>query len=171
MKSHLRLAAAAVLTSALCVGAVAVAQDAGPPQRPDHAQWDQRMQAHREAHLHALHDLLNIHPDQEAAFQAFAQSMHADKGDWRGRHDAEAGAPLTTPQRLDRMEARMAERDAAFKRRADAVRTFYAALSPDQQRTFDALHDLAGGHHHGMGSEGMPHPHGPGGPGGPPAQG
>jgi protein CpxP len=43
----------------------------------------------------------------------------------------------------------MAEHQAKFQHRADAIRTFYAALTPDQQRTFDAMHDMMG--HHGMG--------------------
>jgi len=47
-------------------------------------------------------------------------------------------AKLTTPQRLDRMQARQAERNAMFTQRADATRSFYAALTPEQQKTFDA---------------------------------
>ena len=45
---------------------------------------------------------------------------------------------LTTPQRLDLMQSRQAERSAMFAKRADATRTFYAGLTPDQQKTFDA---------------------------------
>jgi hypothetical protein len=44
---------------------------------------------------------------------------------------------MTTPQRLDMIQARMADRTAAFNRRADATRTFYATLTPEQQKTFD----------------------------------
>jgi len=53
-------------------------------------------------------------------------------------------AALTTPQRLDLMLQKMAERTA--KRQAEmrahvaAVKTFYAALTPAQQKAFDALH-------------------------------
>ena len=63
-------------------------------------------------------------------------------------HKDGAGA-LTTPERLDRMAAfmakRTAERQAAFQRRADAVKRFYAVLGPEQKRAFDALHEHAGG--------------------------
>jgi hypothetical protein len=68
---------------------------------------------------------------------------------------------LTTPERLDRMQAHMAENVAAFQRHAAAVKALYAALSPAQQRTFDALarlqfmHLMHGGfHHEGMGMHG-----------------
>jgi hypothetical protein len=58
-------------------------------------------------------------------------------------------ASLTTPQRLDRAQARMAERQQQFARRAEATKRFYAQLSPAQQRAFDALHQGRGGHGHG----------------------
>lgn len=51
------------------------------------------------------------------------------------------------------MQQRQAERSAMFAKRADATRSFYAALTPEQQKTFD--------------TESMPRfgPRGPGGPG------
>jgi hypothetical protein len=75
---------------------------------------------------------------------------------------------LPTPQRLDRMQARMNERQAAFARRSDAVKRFYAQLTPAQQRAFDALHDGPGGlrggpghgHGHDRGAERGPHEEG-----------
>jgi Spy/CpxP family protein refolding chaperone len=58
------------------------------------------------------------------------------------------------------MSKRMAERQAAFQHRADAIRRFYAVLSPEQKRAFDALHDRGGmGGHGGHGFE--PHGGGP----------
>ena len=62
--------------------------------------------------------------------------------------------PKTTPERLARSEKRMAEHQAAMRKRNDAIRAFYGQLSPSQQKAFDALH---------MGMPGMRH--GPGGPG------
>ena len=146
------LAAGAVL---LTSAATAAAQDHRPPP-PGAAgeHWREHMKEHREAHIRALHDLLQIRPDQEAAFQAFVASMKPPEGADRHKMDGEHGemAHMTTPQKLDRMQARMAERQAAFERRAAAVKTFYAALSPEQQRAFDAMAAMRhfdGGH--GMG--------------------
>jgi phytoene/squalene synthetase len=81
--------------------------------------------------------------------------------------DHEEGARLSTPERLDRMAARMAERAARFRAHADAVRRFYAQLSPTQQKAFDAMPMMGHGMHgHGMGGHGMMHgPRGPGGRG------
>ena len=46
--------------------------------------------------------------------------------------------------------------------RADATKRFYAQLSPAQQRAFDALKPMGGGHggHHGEGRMGGRHGHG-----------
>ena len=55
---------------------------------------------------------------------------------------------LTTPQRLDRMAARMAERQQRFAQHAAAVKQFYAQLTPAQQKAFDAMHH--GGKHKRM---------------------
>ena len=62
-------------------------------------------------------------------------------------------AALTTPQRLDRMVKAMADhmarRQAEVEAHVAAIKQFYAALTPAQQKAFDALHDgMVGG---GMG--------------------
>jgi hypothetical protein len=147
---------------------------AGRGLEPGH--MHQRMEAEHAERIRALHQALNIRPDQEAAFNAFAASMHPDPhDDWR-KHDAmEPGAmaSMTTPQRLDHIAQMMDERSAhmreEFQRRATATKSLYAALSPDQRRTMDALHDLMGRHgeHGGRGHGG----HGPMTPGGPDHQG
>jgi hypothetical protein len=130
------------------------------------------MEERRQHRQQLLHDALQIRPDQEAAWQAFIASRKPPEGD-RGpgmRHHPDGAGQgqqpeLTTPQRLDKLQARMAERQQRVAQRIDAVRRFYAALDPRQQKSFDALSrmDRGGmggfGHHHGHGG-------GPGGPGG-----
>src|SRR5207237_853474 len=54
-------------------------------------------------------------------------------------HDEGARANPTTPELLDMRVRRMREHEAAFERHAEAAKALYAALSPTQQRTFDAL--------------------------------
>ena len=117
--------------------------------------WADRMRDHAEARAKALHDILNLRPDQDAALQAFQASMKPPEG-MRGHRDKEALAGLTTPERLDRMAARLAQRQAEFQRRAEAIKQFYAVLSPEQQSAFDALPGLIG--------EGRMGGHGPQGP-------
>jgi protein CpxP len=158
--------AASLLTAAgvaLCLSSAAMAQDRPtPPPGADmaarHADHEARMKAHKEQRAHRLHDILNIRADQESAFQAFLADMqppHHEHKDWAAEHrDAASATPLTTPERLDRMAAMMAKRtaehQARFQHRADAVKRFYAVLSPEQKRAFDALHDR-GGMGHGRG--------------------
>lgn len=127
------------------------------PKRADRADRFERMQAHRAQRLAAMKEKLKLSPTQESAWNNFtaAQQPPARPAGQPGADRAEF-AKLTTPQRLDRMQARQAERSAMFAKRADATRSFYAALTPEQQKTFDA--------------EAMPHfgPRGQGGPDGHP---
>lgn len=179
MKSTIRvLASLAALSAAVCVSSVSFAQDAPPAGGPPppgaadmHQHWAERMQAHEAERAKALHDILNIQPGQEDAFKAFLAAMKPNHppgerpGMGPGEHrDGQDVAGLTTPQRLDREAARMAAHQAEFQHRADAIRAFYAALTPEQQRAFDALPHEHGGH--GMHGHHFGGPGGPGGPGG-----
>jgi hypothetical protein len=125
--------------------------------RPDPAQMAER-------HAQHLRDALQLRPDQEPALQAFVGSMKPPAGEREHMRREEGGPELTTPQRLERAQAKMVEHEAKFRARAEAIRRFYAQLSPAQQKAFDALHEGLG---HSMGGRhgfhgGM---HGPGGPG------
>ena len=156
----------------------------GPPPTPEQQQaWkqhhEQRLQDMMQMRARRIHDVLNLRPDQDAALKTLLSSLtppHHDEsqGEAMRRHGPEEMANLTTPQRLDQMAAHMAEHQAEFQRHAAAIKQFYAALSPEQQRTFDAVPELIGGHHHmgpdgpgGMGHHDHMGPGGPGGPGGP----
>ena len=156
------VAAACGLT--LFAVASANSQEAPPPAAPGAPPQHggmmlERMEHMRAEHLRLLHDALSIRPDQEGVWQAFAAAMTPQPGDaerrWGGEGENGEHQHLTTPERLDRMQARMAEHMAAFQRHVAAVKALYAALTPAQQRTFDALarlHALHGGFgHEGMG--------------------
>jgi len=194
--------AAAALAS---VSTLALAQPApagGPPTAEQRAAWkakaEQHMHEHAEMHAKHLHDLLQLRPDQDAALHILLAALephrdHMGDGE-RGDHHMgpdgagpdghDAFAKLTTPERLDKMSAMMSEhiakRQAEFQKRADAIKAFYAVLSPEQKRAFDALPmEMLGGMHgrggHGEeghdegGHGGWGHHMGPGGPGGPEA--
>ncbi len=67
------------------------------------------------------------------------------------RPDMAGMAQLTTPERIDRMRALRAQHNAEADRRDDATKTFYAALTPAQQKVFDAEHvGMHGPRHKGM---------------------
>lgn len=160
--NHLIRATAALAASAavLSFASAGFAQDQAaaprqPPTAEQRAEWRQQHQAERAQQLTAV---LNLRADQQPALQAFLAAM---KPNHEGRHGPEAGegreTAMTTPQRLDWMAERMARHEAAFHQRADAIRTFYAVLSPEQQRAFDALPMLMGGHEHGGRGERQDH--------------
>jgi hypothetical protein len=117
------------------------------------ARHGQAFQAKREAHraerLSGLKEKLKLAPEQEAAWTAFASAsqpaMHPED---RQAKRAEF-AKLNTPQRLDRMQAMAEVRRARMAERTQAIKAFYAQLTPEQQGVFDAeaMPDRHGGHH------------------------
>lgn len=125
---------------------------ASAEQRRDPAQRLERMREHQAKRLAALKEKLAIKPTQEGAWQNFAgaQQLPARAPQRMDRAEFEK---LTTPQRLDRMQKRQAERVERFAARASATRGFYAALDPSQQKVFDAESMRFGhrgdGHRHG----------------------
>ncbi len=138
----------ALAPAALALATFAHAQPAGPPR----AEIEARRDAMRAQHLDDLRTVLRLRPDQEPALAAFLDAHKPEAPDLNVPPEPRA---LTTPQRLDDMSKREAEMSARRKRLRDGLATFYAALSPEQQKVFDALERLKGP------------PGGPGGPGGP----
>lgn len=96
---------------------------------------EQRTQAHTK-HLAELKSKLNLSTNQEAAWQSFEQSMQSP--DHKLHPDRAAFEKMTTPERLDQMQAMKAQRDAAMQKHAEATKSFYAQLNAEQQKTFDA---------------------------------
>jgi periplasmic protein CpxP/Spy len=131
--------------------------------RGDHSSIRERMfgnhqerMVKRQAELKAK---LKITPAQEGAWTTFAASMQPPAGGMMGmRHDPKVKADmdkLTTPERIDKMQAMRAERmktmGAEMDKRGAATKAFYAVLSSEQKAVFDAV-AMRGGRH-GMGGE------------------
>lgn len=104
-------------------------------RQPDPA----RMQNMMARHQAALKARLKITPEQEAAWTAFTESAKPAAG-VAPRPDPAEMDKLTTPERIDRMRALRNERQAAMDKHADAVKTFYAVLTPEQKKVFDTEH-------------------------------
>ena len=159
-----RFALTALLAS---LGASAMAQDepATPSTQP--APSESRMDRHDPAKMQAmmakrqadLKAALKITPAQEGAWTTFTAAMQPPAGT-RARPTPEQRAEmdkLTTPQRIDKMRdlraQRMTEMNATMTKRGDATKVLYAALTPEQQKVFDAEHKKHRGHggpgHHG----------------------
>lgn len=155
------LAGALTLTAPLLVGGAALAQaDAAGRQanedaaaaapsdrsdRPDRAER-REMRIYRQGHgVHYasrsdyLSDVLQLRPDQEPALKAFLEATRRDGDHPDHMVKFERDSERTTLQRLDDMQARMAEQQAETGRRIAAIKTFYAQLDAKQQKAFDAM--------------------------------
>ena len=109
----------------------------------------QAWMAKREAELKAK---LKITPAQEGAWASFTTAMQppAGMGQRQTPEQRAEFAKLTTPERIDKMQAmrtqRMTDIKTAMDKRGEATKAFYAALSIEQQKTFDAEHMKMAGH-------------------------
>lgn len=155
--------------SATQAQSAATPADAKPrvERKKDVAQRFERMQQHRAQRLAALKDKLQLSAQQQGAWTSYTTALQPPvmpKPEDRAARRAEF-EKLTTPERIDRMQARQAERSAMFAKRADATKAFYAQLTPAQQKTFDAESMRMGPRGHG------PHGHRPHGDAQAPAKG
>lgn len=122
-------------------------------------------QARADLDAQDLQTVLRIQPNQQPAFKAWLATMTPPPPPALPEPPTQ---PPTAPQMLDLMAKHDAERAAHMGQRMSATRSLYAALSPDQQKVFDALQRLR----RPMGPPRPPGgPDGPGpmGPGGPPS--
>ena len=152
-------------------GFTAVAQTT-PQQDPMHARGMMHhdrmdpakmheLMAKRQAELKAK---LKLASNQEGAWAAYVAAMQppADMATHMGAENRkkmhEEMAALTTPERIDRMRAMKAQRDAEMAKREDATKALYSALSAEQQKVFDAnpmRHGPGGRHHAGHAKAGQ----------------
>jgi protein CpxP len=142
----------------LTLAAASQAQAPPPGQPPPPAGMAERhwpSPAERQARMaEHLATVLQLRPEQQPALQAYVAALTPPPRP-EGRMDAD-GAPqvMTTPERLDRMLAHLDRLHARLAEVAQATRTFYAQLSPPQQRAFDVLAPMMMRH---MGHGGMDH--------------
>jgi periplasmic protein CpxP/Spy len=123
-----------------------------PMAREHHGRFDPAKLQERMARRQAeLKQKLQLAPAQESAWTAYTSAMKPPAR--MQRPDRAEFAKLTTPERIDRMQALHATRSAEMGKRAEATKAFYAALTAEQKKVFDAesLHRRGGhpgGRHH-----------------------
>ena len=162
--------AATALLAALALPVSAQQPPATPPAasaKAPEGRHERRHGDHAQRHAKHLAELkaqLKLTAAQEPAWTTFTTAMQP--GERPARLDRQDMDKLTTPERIDRMRALRAQHAAEADRRGEATKAFYAALTPEQQKTFDA--QAHRGHRMGgmKGGEGRHHG-GHGGPGGP----
>lgn len=179
MNRRLILAPIAAAAVAAALAAAANAQPADrapgghPPGMPDMAQMKVMHEQMMKQHMEDLKTILRLRPDQEPALAAFMAGHEPRRMEFHGPPNGPGDGPPkaeTTPERLEHMAKRDAEEAAEHAKHREALARFYAALSPEQQKVFDALQRMHGGPHDGPGGPGLHRMiihHGPGGPGGP----
>ena len=122
----------------------------------DNARVDrmQKMRGHsgeRHAqHWAGLKAKLNLQAAQEPAWHNFTQSMQ--HGPRVARPEHANLEKMTTPERLDQMQAMKAARDTRMQQRTEATKALYASLSADQKQVFDqeTARMMKGSGMHGM---------------------
>lgn len=183
MKKLHRHLLAAGLCASLGVAAVAQTQTAPAPAATPQAQQNhrgahaqraedparaERMRAQRQERmakrLGELKAQLRITAAQEGAWTTWTSALQPNRAGFQ-RPDRAEFARMTTPERIDRMKAQRAARNAEMDKRLDATKVFYASLASEQKAVFDAVgtrylqgkgrggHRGHGGHHghHGRG--------------------
>lgn len=123
-----------------------------------------RMQQKMSERMAELKAKLRLNGAQEDAWAQYLAAMQppADAGQRMGRENRkqmhEEWKTMTTPQRIERMNAMKAQRDAHMLKRNEATLAFYQTLSPDQQQVFDA-NAMGAGQHGRRGEHGGKHRH------------
>ena len=150
--AHKQLIAAGLLAGlgfAASAQAPAAAAGAAPaPSREGRHNFNPaKMQEHFARHQAELKQKLQITAVQEGAWNSFSSAIKPAPRPQR--MDRAAFAALSTPDRIDHMRALRGQRIAEMDRRADATKAFYATLSAEQKKVFDAQsfrHGGRGGH-------------------------
>ncbi|AYM98293.1 hypothetical protein EAG14_21955 [Acidovorax sp. 1608163] len=119
-----------------------------PARRPGGPDMQKRHEEHMAKRQAALKEKLKLTAAQESAWTTFTSAMQP--GERPARPDPKELDKLTTPERIDRMRELRAQHTAQAERRDEAVKKFYTALTPEQQKTFDTEARHAGpGMRHG----------------------
>ena len=120
--------------SGLALAQTAPGPESSRPQRMEKMR-EQMSQRHTQ-HLAELKSKLKLQPTQEAAWTTFEQAMQLPK-EAMNHPDFAAFEKMTTPERLDHMQARKAQMDARMQKHAAATKSFYNTLTAEQKKVFD----------------------------------
>jgi protein CpxP len=108
------------------------------------ARSPEKMKAAMEKHQAQLHAKLKLSAAQEPAWKTFiAANTPAAMPTPPDRKEMEK---LTTPERMEKMMERSKQHQEKMQERLAALKTFYAVLTPEQQKVFDDSHAHMGDH-------------------------
>jgi len=85
-----------------------------------------------------LHAALHLSLEQETAWRAYQQALEPDRVSQARHQSAQMMmAGLTTPRRIDLIEANMQADLEVMRRQGEATKAFYGSLTPEQRIVFD----------------------------------
>lgn len=106
------------------------------------ASHHERMTKYAEKRQADLKAKLHLTAAQEPAWNSFVQAMKPPAKPVAQSLDRDALAKLPTPERIEKMnaqhEANFAAMQTQMKQRGEAAKQFYAQLTAEQQKVFDA---------------------------------
>jgi Spy/CpxP family protein refolding chaperone len=142
--------AAALIALACGFSTFAIAQSPGHGMMHEAKREAHRSERHQN-HLNEMKIFLQLQASQENAWNTFEAVMKTPMKRPTNHSVAEM-EKLSTPERIDKMMAFKAERDSEITKRMEASKTFYATLTPAQQKVFDTqtqkfLNRVSMGHH------------------------
>jgi protein CpxP len=108
----------------------------GHPGFGRHMGSPERMKEHFEKRQSALHDKLKLNGQQEQAWNAYLNVLRPTQPP--ARPDRAEFDKLSTPERMQKMLGFMQDREKRMAAHIAATREFYATLTPEQQKIFDA---------------------------------
>ncbi len=152
MRKLFKTTVIAAALAAAGFAAMAQSQDT-MPHHPDRAKMEQMV----DQHLTDLKAKLKITPAQEGAWTTFTAAMKpaAEPGGQRPNRAELEKLPL--PERIDKLRAlrkeHMAAMEANMDKRDDAIKTLYAALTPEQKKIADAEHSKMMAHRPGQSAD------------------
>lgn len=127
------------------------AQDASAG-RHAHAANKEETQAKWQEHFaqrqQRLHDSLKLTAQQEPAWATFIAAIKPDMA--AAQMDRAATANMTAPQRMEKQLEMAKQHIAKQESHLAALKTFYAVLSPEQQKIFDEQAKHMQHHRRGM---------------------
>lgn len=118
------------------------------------ASAEQRQAKRAERHAarqQALREALKLSPAQEGAWASYAAARQPQTRADGQRPDRAAWKALPAPLRMEQQIARSRQRTAAMEARLATLNSFYAVLTSEQKKVFDArAMQRGGGRHHDM---------------------
>ncbi|MGW8390135.1 Spy/CpxP family protein refolding chaperone [Pseudoduganella sp. HUAS MS19] len=106
-----------------------------------------KMQERMDARAKRMHETLKITPAQEGAWQAYLSALKSNMPQ-RGQFDRASFKNMPAPERMEKRIEMAKARVARMESNLAATKTFYAALTPEQQKIFDEKGGRFGHRHH-----------------------